>query len=98
MAIHHDPEKAYTLTVKSNMVAVVSDGSAVPGLGDIGPSAAHALAEIVSKDEVSEEYIIPSMFDRRVPEAVASAVAEAAVKAGVARRKRPRPAVATGPR
>src|SRR5438552_10565290 len=40
MAIHHDPEKAYTLTVKSNMVAVVSDGTAVLGLGDIGPNGA----------------------------------------------------------
>ena len=56
-------------------------------------AAAHALASIVSKDELSEEYIIPGMFDRRVAEAVASAVAESAVKVGVARRKRPRPAV-----
>ncbi|HYE90236.1 MAG TPA: NAD-dependent malic enzyme [Terriglobales bacterium] len=54
-------------------------------------AAAHALAALVSKDELSEEYIIPSMFDRRVAEAVASATAEAAVKAGVARRKRPTP-------
>ena len=38
MAIHHDPEKAYTLTIKQNTVAVVTDGSAVLGLGDIGPS------------------------------------------------------------
>jgi len=34
MAIHHDPEKAYTLTVKQNSVAVVTDGSAVLGLGE----------------------------------------------------------------
>ncbi|MBM4441828.1 MAG: NAD-dependent malic enzyme [Candidatus Rokubacteria bacterium] len=54
-------------------------------------AAAHALAALVSKDELSEEYIIPSMFDRRVAEAVANATAEAAVKAGVARRKRPTP-------
>src|SRR5438874_12878481 len=53
---------------------------------DMKLAAAHALAEIVSKSELSEEYIIPSMFDKRVPEAVANAVAEAAVKAGVARR------------
>ena len=45
MAIHHDPEKAYTLTVKANMVAVVSDGSAVLGLGDIGPSGAQPVME-----------------------------------------------------
>ena len=42
MAIHDDPEKAYTLTIKQNTVAVVTDGTAVLGLGDIGPKAAHA--------------------------------------------------------
>ena len=36
-AIADDPEKAWTLTSKKNMVAVVTDGSAVLGLGDIGP-------------------------------------------------------------
>src|SRR2546423_5720711 len=45
MAIHHDPEKAYTLTVKANMVAVVSDGTAVLGLGDIGPNGAQPVME-----------------------------------------------------
>src|SRR5216117_2983332 len=40
MAIHHDPDKAYTLTTKQNTVAVVSDGTAVLGLGDIGPNGA----------------------------------------------------------
>ena len=59
---------------------------------DMKLAAAHALAEIVSKNELSEEYIIPSMFDKRVAEAVASAVAESAVKVGMARRKRPRTA------
>src|SRR5207237_2042085 len=39
-AIQRDPEKAYTLTIKRNMVAVVTDGTAVLGLGDIGPAAA----------------------------------------------------------
>jgi malate dehydrogenase (oxaloacetate-decarboxylating) len=57
-------------------------------------AAARAIAGIVGKDELSEEYITPSVFDRRVPEAVAAAVAEAAIRTGVARR-RPRP-VATG--
>src|SRR4051795_6167105 len=45
MAIHEDPEKAYEYTVKSNTVAVVSDGSAVLGLGDIGPEAAMPVME-----------------------------------------------------
>jgi malate dehydrogenase (oxaloacetate-decarboxylating) len=44
-AIHQDPEKAYTLTIKKNTVAVVSDGTAVLGLGDIGPKAAMPVME-----------------------------------------------------
>jgi malate dehydrogenase (oxaloacetate-decarboxylating) len=36
-AIAEDPAKAWNLTIKQNMVAVVSDGTAVLGLGDIGP-------------------------------------------------------------
>jgi malate dehydrogenase (oxaloacetate-decarboxylating) len=55
---------------------------------DMKLAAAHALAAIVSKDELSEEYITPSMFDPRVVPAVAAAVAEAAVKTGVARKTR----------
>src|SRR6266550_2733189 len=45
MAIHQDPEKAYTLTIKQNTVAVVTDGSAVLGLGDIGPNGAQPVME-----------------------------------------------------
>src|SRR5256712_5091831 len=45
MAIHHDPEKAYALTIKQNCVAVVTDGSAVLGLGDIGPNGAQPVME-----------------------------------------------------
>ena len=37
-AIAKDPEKAFTLTIKKNTVAVVSDGTAVLGLGDLGPA------------------------------------------------------------
>ncbi|TLS51213.1 NAD-dependent malic enzyme [Paenibacillus antri] len=45
MAIHDDPGKAHTLTIKRNTVAVVSDGTAVLGLGDIGPKAAMPVME-----------------------------------------------------
>src|SRR5881397_3668510 len=45
MAIHHDPEKAYTLTIKGNTVAVVTDGTAVLGMGDIGPNGAAPVME-----------------------------------------------------
>jgi len=44
-AIAEDPERAWALTIKRNTVAVVSDGSAVLGLGDIGPAAAMPVME-----------------------------------------------------
>ena len=44
-AIHADPEKAFNLTIKKNTVAVVTDGTAVLGLGDIGPAAAMPVME-----------------------------------------------------
>ncbi|BFH13739.1 malate oxidoreductase [Paenibacillus dendritiformis] len=45
MAIHQDPDRAHTLTIKRNTVAVVSDGTAVLGLGSIGPEAAMPVME-----------------------------------------------------
>jgi len=45
MAIHDDPAVAWNLTIKGNTVAVVSDGTAVLGLGDIGPEAAMPVME-----------------------------------------------------
>ncbi|MDF2959028.1 MAG: malate dehydrogenase [Paenibacillus sp.] len=44
-AIHEDPQKAYSLTIKRNTVAVITDGTAVLGLGDIGPKAAAPVME-----------------------------------------------------
>ncbi|ALS24250.1 MULTISPECIES: NAD-dependent malic enzyme [Paenibacillus] len=44
-AIHENPKKAYSLTIKRNTVAVVTDGTAVLGLGDIGPHAAAPVME-----------------------------------------------------
>ena len=48
-------------------------------------AAAMALANLISEDELNEEYIIPAAFDKRVGPAVARAVAEAARATGVAR-------------
>jgi len=45
MAIYENPEDARNLTVKGNMVAIVTDGTAVLGLGDIGPLAALPVME-----------------------------------------------------
>ena len=48
-------------------------------------AAAHALADLISDEELNEDYIIPKAFDPRVGPAVAKAVAEAARATGVAR-------------
>lgn len=45
MAIHANPSAAYRYTIKRNSVAVVTDGTAVLGLGDIGPKAAMPVME-----------------------------------------------------
>ena len=45
MAIHHDVNKSYELTRRHNLVAVVTDGTAVLGLGDIGPEAGMPVME-----------------------------------------------------
>jgi len=45
MAIYNDKEKAYRFTIKRNSVAIVTDGSSVLGLGNIGPEAAMPVME-----------------------------------------------------
>jgi malate dehydrogenase (oxaloacetate-decarboxylating) len=55
---------------------------------DMKLAAAHAIARVIPADELHADYIIPSVFNRRVAESVAEAVANAAVASGVARRKR----------
>jgi malate dehydrogenase (oxaloacetate-decarboxylating) len=52
-------------------------------------AAARALAGCVTPSELSEEYIIPSVFNKSVAPAVAEGVASAAVETGVGRRRRP---------
>ncbi|NTV65323.1 MAG: NAD-dependent malic enzyme [Oscillochloris sp.] len=49
-------------------------------------AAAEALASVIPPDEVSEEYIIPSVFNRHVVPGIAAAVSQAAIDEGVARR------------
>ena len=48
-------------------------------------AAAHAIAALVSDEELNADYILPKAFDPRVAQAVASAVAQAARDDGVAR-------------
>ncbi|MEY8376039.1 malic enzyme-like NAD(P)-binding protein [Lachnospiraceae bacterium 56-18] len=48
-------------------------------------AAAHAIADLVSPDELNAEYILPQPFDPRIKDAVAAAVAKAARRTGAAR-------------
>jgi len=48
-------------------------------------AAAHAIAHIVTDEELSEDYIIPGVLNKKVPERVATYVKEAAIKTGVSR-------------
>jgi malate dehydrogenase (oxaloacetate-decarboxylating) len=52
-------------------------------------AAADAIAGLIGPDELNEEYIVPSMFDKRVADAVAQATRDAAYASGVARKPRP---------
>jgi malate dehydrogenase (oxaloacetate-decarboxylating) len=49
-------------------------------------AAARAMAGVITEEELSEDYIIPSVFDERVAPTVAEAVAETAKESGMARR------------
>ena len=48
-------------------------------------AAANAIASIVAENELSEDYIIPSVLNRKVPESVSYHVREAAIQTGMAR-------------
>jgi malate dehydrogenase (oxaloacetate-decarboxylating) len=51
-------------------------------------AAANAIAGLIADNELHPEYIVPSVFDKRIAEAVAREVEEAAYRTGVARRER----------
>ena len=50
-------------------------------------AAAYAIASLISEDELDEEHVITTPFDKRVAPQVAAAVARAAIESGVAKRK-----------
>lgn len=53
---------------------------------EIKVAAAHAIASVISEEELHPDYIIPSVFDKRVAPAVAAAVTKGAIESGTARR------------
>ena len=63
------------------------DAGAITINEEMKVAAAHAIASAVADEELSEDYIIPSAFNRKVVDAVAAAVAEATIATGASRRK-----------
>jgi malate dehydrogenase (oxaloacetate-decarboxylating) len=76
MDIHDERDKAWEYTIKSNSVAVVSDGTAVLGLGDIGPEAAMPVMEgkAVLFKEFANVDAFPICLDTKDPDEIVSAV------------------------
>ena len=76
MTIHEDRERVYDLTIKKNTVAVITDGTAVLGLGDIGPEAAMPVME--GKAMLFKEFggvdAFPICLKTKIPEEIISAV------------------------
>jgi malate dehydrogenase (oxaloacetate-decarboxylating) len=74
--IRRDPDKAFQYTIKRNTVAVVSDGTAVLGLGDIGPRAAMPVME--GKAMLFKEFAgvdaFPICLDTRDPDEIVAVV------------------------
>jgi malate dehydrogenase (oxaloacetate-decarboxylating) len=83
-AIAKDPEKAFTLTIKKNTVAVVTDGTAVLGLGDIGPAAAMPVME--GKCQLFKEFggvdAFPICLDTKDPHEIVETVKRIATAFG----------------
>lgn len=83
-AIHRDPEKVFNLTIKKNTVAVVSDGTAVLGLGDIGPAAAMPVME--GKCQLFKEFggvdAFPICLDTKDPHEIVQTIKRISVAFG----------------
>jgi len=84
LAIAEDKKKVWQLTIKGNSVAVVSDGTAVLGLGDIGPEAAMPVME--GKAMLFKEFAgidaYPICLSTKEPDEIVAAVAALAVGFG----------------
>lgn len=74
--IAKDKEKAFEYTAKGNLVAVVSDGTAVLGLGDIGPEAALPVMEgkAVLFKKFANVDAVPIVLDTKEPEEIITAI------------------------
>jgi malate dehydrogenase (oxaloacetate-decarboxylating) len=83
-AIQKDPEKVFNLTIKKNTVAVISDGTAVLGLGDIGPAAAMPVME--GKCQLFKEFggvdAFPICLDTKDPHEIVQTIKRISVAFG----------------
>ena len=82
--IHKDPSKSYLYTRKWNTVAVISDGTAVLGLGDIGPLAAMPVMEgkCVLFKEFADVDAIPIVLDTKDTDEIVNTIAAIAPSFG----------------
>src|ERR671931_2465115 len=76
LAIKEDRQRAFSLTMKQNTVAVVTDGTAVLGLGDIGPEAAMPVMEgkAMLFKEFADVDAFPICLDSKDPDEIIQAV------------------------
>ncbi|MBP1464637.1 ACT domain-containing protein [Candidatus Chloroploca sp. M-50] len=83
-AIADDPEKAFSLTWKTNSVAVVSDGSAILGLGNLGPEAAMPVMEgkAILFKELADIDAVPICLRSQHPELIVQTVEQIAAGFG----------------
>jgi len=74
--IHEDPENVYKYTSKGNLVAVVTDGTAVLGLGDIGPMAGMPVMEgkAILFKEFADVDAFPILIDSKDVDEIVNAV------------------------
>jgi malate dehydrogenase (oxaloacetate-decarboxylating)(NADP+) len=75
LAIHEDPAAVYKYTVRGNLVAVVSNGTAVLGLGNIGPLAAKPVME--GKAVLFKKFADIDVFDIELAETDVAKVVDA---------------------
>lgn len=82
--IQEHPEHAYRYTIKGNSVAIVTDGTAVLGLGDIGPGASMPVMEgkAVIFKEFADIDAFPIALDTKEPEEIVSTVRNIATAFG----------------
>jgi malate dehydrogenase (oxaloacetate-decarboxylating) len=86
VAIAEDPSKVWALTIKQNTVAIVSDGTAVLGLGDVGPEAALPVMEgkaVLFKEFANVDAFPICLATTDVDEIVRTVVALAPVFGGI---------------